>query len=372
MLERLQTAPGAELVLAAVGEEPGVHAVGGAVRDVLLDRVPRELDLVVEGDAIPVARRAAARISGRLTVHERFGTATVRADGYEFDLASARRETYPRPGALPEVALGATIAEDLARRDFTVNALAVRLADGELTAWPGARDDLGARLLRVLHDRSFIDDPTRMLRLVRYAARLGFAPEPHTAALVDPALLATVSGERLGAELRLLLQEPGGLAALGPLGPALLGEGFRVPERLPASPLAALAACCVDVDGLAERLDALGFTARERKLVVAAAEAAGRLRLGGASDAELWRELHRLPPEAAEILAAAGEPAARRWLDVVRHRRLEITGDDIIRAGLSGEAVGAGLEAAMTAMLDGRAPGAEAQLAAALDSRRLP
>src|ERR1700748_3212963 len=108
--ERLQTAPGAEIVLPAVADEP-VYVVGGAVRDALLGRTPRELDLVVEGDALAVARRAAARVGGKLTVHERFGTATGRADGYEFDLAGARRETYARPGALPDVHLGATLAQ---------------------------------------------------------------------------------------------------------------------------------------------------------------------------------------------------------------------------------------------------------------------
>ena len=104
-----------------------MHVVGGAVRDALLGRVPRELDLVVEGDAVAVARRAAERVGGTLTVHERFGTATVRTGEFAFDLATARRERYPRPGALPEVELGATIAEDLARRDFSVNAMAVSL-----------------------------------------------------------------------------------------------------------------------------------------------------------------------------------------------------------------------------------------------------
>jgi tRNA nucleotidyltransferase (CCA-adding enzyme) len=365
MLERLQTAPGAELVLAAVGDEPGVYVVGGAVRDALLDRTPRELDLVVEGDAIAVARRAAARVAGELTVHERFGTAAVRADGYELDLAAARRETYARPGALPDVELGASIEEDLGRRDFSVNAIAVALADGRVTEWPGARADLAAGVLRVLHDRSFADDPTRMLRLVRYAHRLGFSAEPHTRALVDPALLATVSGDRLGAELRLLMAE-GALGALGDLGPALL-DGFAPPPVLPRSPLAALAACCRQVPDLAERLDALGFTAHDRKVVVAAATA--DLDLAGATDAELWLTLRRLPPEAAEVVAAGDGPAAeaaQRWLDDVRHRALEITGDDLVAAGLSGPAVGAGLEAAMVAMLDGRAPDRGAQLAAAL------
>ena len=147
-----------------------MYVVGGAVRDALLGQVPRELDLVVEGDAVPVARRAAERVGGALTVHERFGTATVLTDGFAFDLAGARRERYPRPGALPEVELGASIEEDLARRDFTVNAMAVPCSTATRTDWPGAREDLEAGVLRVLHDRSFVDDPTRMLRLVRYAA----------------------------------------------------------------------------------------------------------------------------------------------------------------------------------------------------------
>src|SRR3954470_4663156 len=195
-----------------MADEPGVHAVGGAVRDALLDRVPRELDLVVEGDAEAVARRAAARVGGTVVVHGRFGTATVTSGGYPFDLAGARRERYARPGALPDVTLGATLAEDLERRDFTVNAIAARLGDGALTALPGARADLEAGLLRVLHERSFVDDPTRLLRLARYAARLGFVAEPRTdglaAAAVAAGAVATVSGERLGNELRLLAREP--------------------------------------------------------------------------------------------------------------------------------------------------------------------
>ena len=186
--------------------------VGGAVRDVLLGRTPHELDFVVEGDALAVARRAAERLGGTVTAHERFGTATVEAPGATFDLAGARRERYERPGALPDVELGASLAEDLARRDFTVNAIALHLADGELTYYAGAREDLAAGALRVLHDRSFRDDPTRLLRLARYAARLAFSAEPRTDQLAAEAVaegaVATVTGSRLGAELRLLLREP--------------------------------------------------------------------------------------------------------------------------------------------------------------------
>src|SRR3954454_9389602 len=283
-MDPLRAAPGADIVLSAVEGEPGVHVVGGAVRDALRGQVPRELDLVVEGDAVAVARHAAERVSGTLTVHERFGTATVRTGDFAFDLAGARRERYERPGALPTVELGATIEEDLARRDFSVNALAVSLADGKLTTWPGAREDLDAGVLRVLHDRSFIDDPTRMLRLVRYAARLEFAVEPHTDALVDPSLLDTVTGDRAGHELRLALGEPRRALELLDrygLGRALLGERFAVnwlAERV-GQGILALAACCpaIDVEELSARLDPLGFERRSREIIVAAATGFERL-----------------------------------------------------------------------------------------------
>jgi tRNA nucleotidyltransferase (CCA-adding enzyme) len=373
-MELLAAAPGAEIVFAALAGEEGVYVVGGAVRDALLGRAPRELDVVVEGDAIAVARRAAARIGARVTVHERFGTARVARDDFAFDLAAARRERYARPGALPDVELGASIEEDLARRDFSINAIAVRLTDSALVEWPGARDDLSAGVLRVLHDRSFIDDPTRMLRLVRYAARLGFEPDPHTAALLDPALTRTVSGDRLGNELRLAQREPidalRRLDATG-LGRALLGDGFAytwLAARVGPG-LLALAACCTGVDDLAARLDRLGFTARERDLVVAAADGYNRLRdTTPDGDPALWRLFRRERRETVELLAAAGHAGARRWLDDVRHRKLAISGDDLVARGLAGAAVGEGLARATIAMLEGRAPDRESQLEAAIPS----
>jgi tRNA nucleotidyltransferase (CCA-adding enzyme) len=373
-MDPLRAAPGADIVLAAVAGEPGVHVVGGAVRDALRGQVPRELDLVVEGHALPVAERAATRVGGTLTVHERFGTATITAAGFVFDLASARRERYARPGALPDVELGASIEEDLARRDFTVNAIAVSVADGAITAWPGAREDLDAGVLRVLHDGSFVDDPTRMLRLVRYAARLGFTPDPATEALIDPELFETVTGDRLGNELRLLLNEPRTALQLLErygLGRALLGEGFHatwLAERAGTGVLA-LAACCTAIprEALTARLDHLGFGRQDRDVAVAAA--GGFERLHGAldgSDADLWRLLRRERVETIQLLAAAGDPGARRWLDHIRHRKLSISGDDLIAAGLTGAAVGEGLNRAMVAMLDGRAPDRSSQLSCAL------
>jgi tRNA nucleotidyltransferase (CCA-adding enzyme) len=391
LLELMREAPGAEPALATLAEEPGVYVVGGAVRDALLGRVPRELDFVVEGDAAEVAERAAERLGGRAVVHERFGTATVQAEGVQFDVASARSEHYPRPGALPEVRADAPLTDDLARRDFTVNAIAFHLANGGIVEWPGARADLEAGLLRVLHERSFEDDPTRLLRLARYGARLGFATEPQTEALAGRAVaegaVGTVTGSRLGAELRLLLHEPQPAALLAldrhGLGAAVLGGPFHPePEviekaRALAPPdaradLVALASALPGAPDLAPALDRLEFTARERTVVADAACAAPPLAEAlrePLDDAALWRLLRRARPETVALAGALGpEEPARRWLADVRHRALAITGDDLVAAGLSGPAVATALDAATVAMLCGRAPGREEQLAAALAS----
>jgi tRNA nucleotidyltransferase (CCA-adding enzyme) len=372
LLERLGRPP----AVAALDGEEAVYVVGGAVRDVLLGSEPHELDFVVEGDAVAVARRT----GGRVIAHERFGTATVTLPGgATFDLTSARRERYERPGALPDVELGASLREDLERRDFTVNAIALHLADGELISHPQARQDLDARRLRVLHDRSFLDDPTRLLRLARYAARLGFEPEERTDRLAAEAIAAgaldTVTGSRLGAELRLLLREPQPAALLAlerhELGQALLGDGFGPEERTIAvadelwpGGLAALAASFADADDVARMLDRLAFPAGERDAVARATAAEPVPR---SSDVELWRRFRREPPEAVAVAGARGDAdSARRWLEDVRHRRLDIDGNDLVAAGLSGPAVGEALDRATEAMLEGRAAGREEQLAAAL------
>ncbi len=385
LLERLRGVPGAAPVFDALADVPGVWVVGGAVRDALLGHTPRDLDLVVEGDAVAVARL----LGEDAVVHERFGTATAVG---EVNIAATRRESYERPGALPDVELGVPLREDLERRDFSVNTLAVRLADGELEAVPGALEDLAGRRLRALHARSFLDDPTRLLRLVRYGARLRFQIEQETrlwafAAVADGAL-GTVTGPRLGAELRLLLREPQPAAMCGleglRLGPALL-PGFRVDPDLVEraqklipddgrADLVVLAACCLDAGAaeLAERLDWLEFTARERDAVVAAATRARSLApvMGGMDSASgLWALLRREAPETVALAGALeAREAARKWFEEVRGVRLAIDGDDLVAAGLSGPAVGRALDAAMGAALDGEAMDRDAQLRVALQA----
>jgi tRNA nucleotidyltransferase (CCA-adding enzyme) len=393
MLERLRALPAAQPLLRRA-VPAGVHVVGGAVRDLLLGGHPVDLDLVVEGDAAAFARS----LGGAVRIHDRFGTSTVTLDGFTYDIARARRETYARPGALPDVT-PAGLDQDLLRRDFTVNAMAITLAGGAFNAPRGALADLEARRLRVLHDRSFIDDPTRMLRLARYGGRLAFATEPHTRALVEEAVRAgavwTVSGSRLGAELRLLSREEDPLRGFSYLHALDVDRAIypkwgvggeeecarRALELLPADGrrdrlVLAVASRDVPVDELPALLDKLAFPAADRDAIVAAAarstEVAHRLeRAGSASD--IAAAAGGAEPELVALAGALG-PAeqAREWLERLRHVRLEIGGNDLLAAGVpAGPGIGRGLRAALMAKLDGRVSGREAELDVALEAARL-
>jgi len=212
-----------------------VYLVGGMVRDLLLKRANEDIDLVVEGDGIAFAAALADAIGGRHHPHSPFLTAVVSLpDGLRVDVASARTEFYRTPAALPEVATS-LIRQDLYRRDFTINSLAVALSGqrhGELVDFFGGRKDIQRQEIRVLHSLSFIDDPTRALRAVRYARRLGFQIAPDTRNLIETALAEGVferlSGQRLRRELEYLLAEPHPAAAL-----ALVAELGLLPAISP-------------------------------------------------------------------------------------------------------------------------------------------
>jgi tRNA nucleotidyltransferase (CCA-adding enzyme) len=342
-----------------------IAVVGGFVRDVQLGREPRELDLIVEGEVEPIARS----LGGDVVVHEPFGTASVSAPGWRIDLAMARRERYAAPGSLPEVE-PARIEEDLARRDFTVNALAVTLPAGELLAADRALEDLEQRTLRVLHERSFVDDPTRVLRLARYAERLGFEVEPITAALAANASMATLSGARLGGELRLVLTEPDPIAVLERLTNSLSIDVERpvLEAALALAPpesdraMLVLGAVAREETWLGE----LELTVHEREVALACHRAAAPV---DRSPTGLWRAWSRVPVEAVAVAGARGAlSAAQEWIGELRHIRLEIGGDDLIAAGLAqGPQIGSRLEQTLLARLDGEiARGRESELAYAL------
>lgn len=191
-----------------------LFVVGGCVRDLLLGIENLDLDLVVEGDGIAFARKLGEVLRARVKVHERFGTAIVlSADGFRLDVATARTEYYEYPTALPTVEQS-SIKKDLHRRDFTMNALAVRLNGkgfGDVLDFYGGQRDLNDKVIRVLHGLSFVEDPTRVFRAIRFESRFGFRLGKDTAALIAGAvkmnLFERLSGHRLLEELKLLLSE---------------------------------------------------------------------------------------------------------------------------------------------------------------------
>jgi tRNA nucleotidyltransferase (CCA-adding enzyme) len=403
VIERLPGLPGGEALLEVAAGRDDVELVGGAVRDLLLGREPRELDVVVGGGAVSFAEDAG--LFADTSEHERFGTAIVAWNGGQIDIATRRAESYPAPGSLPEVRAG-TEEEDLERRDFTVNAIAVRLGGerrAQARAAPDALSDLEEGRLRVLHEQSFSDDPTRLLRMARYSARLGFEVEEHTAALAAAAIatraLDTVSGARIGAELRLALAEDDAVASLaamddlgllGVLHPrlrfeepvaraalALLPGDGRPDLALLASLLLPLALRAGD-DQRAEigaLLDRWDFPAGDRDRVAAATVAVPRLieELPAAERPSLLRMVAAgVPLEGVALAGALGcEEPACRWLEQTRHVHLQITGEDLLMAGIpEGPEIGRRLEAALKLRLDGElADGRDAELTASLEAR---
>ena len=189
------------------------YIVGGSVRDKLLGMSNYDLDFVVEGDGIKFAEVLNKKLKGRLITYKAFGTATIELKGKRIDVVTARKESYKYPAAYPIVKPGA-IKDDLFRRDFTINSMALAIDKkglGRLVDFYGGQKDLTKGVIRVLHDKSFMDDPTRIFRAVRFSVRFGFKIEPHTKKLMKEAVLDGFLGEvnagRIRKEIELFLKE---------------------------------------------------------------------------------------------------------------------------------------------------------------------
>ena len=405
LAERVRALPGMDVLLPALEGLPPAYLVGGAVRDLLRGARAVDLDVAIEGNATAVARTVADRTGGDAIIHERFGTATVTARGFVADLATTRRETYSQPGALPDVA-SATLEEDLARRDFAINAMAVGLSRdevGRLVDPHGGRADLDERVVRILHDRSFVDDPTRLLRAVRYEARLGFRMDRDTEAAAREAIgagaLGTVSGHRIRDELMDLLGEVEVGRAVERLRDLGLDRALHPsldadPELVASAALAcsecgadrALAALAALIAGsgplpidpdLVAWVESLGLGRSDRERALAAARQAPGL-VGPLRDDLPPSAVHALlrcePPETLALALAMGAPAdpVLRFLADLRSVHLEITGDDLIEAGIPrGPAIGRALDEVLRRKVDGELTGGrEAELAAAVEIAR--
>jgi tRNA nucleotidyltransferase (CCA-adding enzyme) len=405
--ERLLALEGLQRVFEAVQavSDPfeGVYLVGGAVRDVLMGEPNFDVDIAVEGDGIALGRALARALDGRVVPHDKFGTAIVLyGDGSRIDVATARTEFYDYPGALPTVEQ-ASLRQDLYRRDFTINAMAVSLKGedfGRLVDYFGGHRDLAAGVVRVLHNLSFIDDPTRIFRAIRYETRYGFRMDAHTSSLakacVEMELVGELSSARLRDELQALLSEERAadsvrrMAELGidrAIHPHLAAdeEGARLIEDLgslrsrfaPDAPewrlrLVALARRLSSTEVL-EWAERLKLRRRDAERIADAVTVAPRLRQLAAATKEpaaLWARIAPHDPDGALLALATAKGRARkrleRYFEELRGVQLEISGGDLAALGL-GESprVGAVLEELLRRKLNGELDGRTAEIEAA-------
>lgn len=381
------------------------YLVGGPVRDALLGSPLSDLDIAITGDAPALAQQLAADTGGRLTVHRRFGTATVAwADGGDditVDLVTARSETYPAPAALPIVRAGA-LDDDLARRDFTINAMAWPLGgygvkdygDAGIIDPHGGQDDLGSGIIRTLHKQSFRDDPTRILRAVRYEQRFGFRIAADTLrdlqSALDDGAIALLSADRVRHELARILQETPPLPALRRA--AALGILPAIHPALSASHLDAMASDVAGRTGVAatgivpagikplDWLAALAWTLTPAegaalsarlnappdwtRVIADAAKLSANMDLLDADELTPSQVCALLDGRSPYALAAGAFLASsiaaahiRQYLAEWRTIAPRLRGSDLLALGVpAGPAVGATLRALRQARLDGGAP----------------
>ncbi len=372
------------------------YVVGGFLRDLLLGKSVNDLDVIVEGDAIKFGRSLVKKFGGKLTTHDKFHTAIwhlpstfnlsagsgQRLLPASLDLITARKESYLMPGALPTVA-PSTIEDDLLRRDFTINCMAIRIDGahfGELLDPLGGQADLEKGMIRVLHPRSFIDDPTRMFRAIRYEGRYDFNIEPDTLSLINSESLAVItrlSGERIRHELDLIFEEANSSRMIQRAGNLGLFEKIHAdlplfnPEYLdfldmdptldiPASrPAIGYMFWLMDLmeDGIMSIAERLSFTSDLTYSVWAVSQLKKSLPFLVNSRPSVWSyALEKLPLLSIYVVyLASRESALLDYLSIWRHVKPHTTGNDLKARGLSsGPRFGEILAQLRAAWLDGQ------------------
>ncbi|HVR38940.1 MAG TPA: hypothetical protein VMU84_07570 [Thermoanaerobaculia bacterium] len=330
--------------------------VGGPVRDILLGRTSFDIDLTLEDGSSTLARAIAKRLDGRVRSFPQFLTYKVTADGFpEIDIATARKERYRKPGDLPSVAAG-RLKDDLLRRDFSINAIAMDLMNGALHDPANGERDLSDRVVRVLHDQSFLDDPTRILRAVRLGTRLGFLRDAHTDKLMRDAIaadaLATVSRERIWRELFLAFAEEAAPAILAELNERGVLEKF-FGQRVDANAIARLSALQSQIDGNNDvdrdvlftgallpaataqaELEGSGFSLKRAKRVLQIANDTQRFAdalADAKSDRQRFRLFKQSSPELLSVIAVE-RPQEREHIDryhAFRNFKLALRGNEL-------------------------------------------
>ncbi len=371
----------------AVSQGQNLYLVGGVVRDLLLGKPNFDLDLVVEGDAIDLAHQLIQINQGKITTHPRFKTAKLQWDKWSVDLATARSETYARPGALPSVKPG-SLTSDLFRRDFTINAMAICLNPGrygELIDLYGGRDDLEHKLVRILHEQSFTDDATRIWRGLRYEQRLNFHLERETLELLkrDIPMLDTISGDRIRYELECIfgeerpekvLRRAEELGVLLRLHPALRGNGWLAEKFKQARQLTSpnLPPIGLYLALLAYRLSdkesehLISYLRLSKPIAQTLRDSLSlKAKLKSLADPELTpSRIHHLldgysSPAITANLLASDSPVARQhiqlFLGKLRYIKPALTGNDLLRLGIApGPQIKELLERLHEARLDGK------------------
>ena len=374
----------------ATQESLPVYLVGGPVRDAVLDVPANDLDFVLIGDAPTLASDLAEELGGQVTVHPRFGTATVEIEGDRIDIVTARKEVYPFPGSLPEVS-ASSLEDDLARRDFSINAMALPLSGDspEVIDPHGGLEGLAYRRVATLHPGSFTDDPSRMLRAVRYEQRLGLQISDTTLSEMQSALAGrhadAVSGDRWRQEFQKIFEEPQafkmliraiGLGVLAAIHPALsdsrplailAGEGGLAPSDFLAALAMPLSAA--DGDGVSSRLNLPTDWARVVRDTIALQGILPEITGPSVSPSKVCSALEKLD---ADAIAAAARLSLdiqlasrlRRYLDVWRLVSPVLTGDDLLAMGVPpGSNVGEVLRELNSAKLDGLVGGEDEERA---------
>jgi tRNA nucleotidyltransferase (CCA-adding enzyme) len=364
-----------------------LYLVGGVVRDLLLGQANLDLDLVVEGNAIELAQQLKAINKGKITTHPHFNTARLVWQGWNIDLATARSETYKKPGALPTVT-PSSIDQDLSRRDFTINAMAICLNPGDygqLVDPYRGRDDLQNQRIRILHDKSFTDDATRIWRALRYEQRLDFHLERNTLVLLqrDISRLETISADRIRYEIECVLSEKypekvfsraeelGVLAALHPQlkGDGALAENFEKARReySPDAPpfdlylaLLAYPLTIEEIEQLISRLNLPKLSAKSLRDTIAIENKMRQLSTPGISPGAIYKLLRDFSPPALEanLLAtqsAVASQAIHLFLNKLKDVQVSLTGDDLIQMGIpAGPRIKEMLELLHQARLNGK------------------
>ena len=381
-------------VAAGMGQK--LYLVGGVVRDLILERKNLDLDLVAEGDAIALAEELAKLKKGRVIAHSRFNTAKIKWDKWTVDIATTRAETYEKSGSLPVVRCGGDIENDLVRRDFSINAMAVYLDPshyGELIDLYRGREDLEKGRIRVLHDYSFRDDATRIWRAVRYEQRLDFKIERHTLDLLkrDISYLDVISGDRIRHELELVLEEErpekallradelGLLARMSPAVEAGLwlakmftrARGLMQPYSPPEELYLAFLVYRLSPEALEDWIAYLKFTRSVSQILQETLHLKNELPCLAAAEmtpSQIHRCLHRYHQVAILAnLMESGSPLVRQrielYLNKLRFIHPAITGADLMDMGMaSGPRIKEVLEILREARLDGKVASREEEL----------